>query len=61
MVHMVQTAAPAGYKKMDNYEFNVNFSGHDGKIDSLSVDDSNKFVWDVDLETGTISTNIVNN
>lgn len=58
---LVQTAAPAGYKKMDNYEFNVNFSGHDGKIDSLSVDDSNKFVWDVDLETGTISTNIVNN
>ena len=58
---LVQTAAHAGYKKMDNYEFNVNFSGHDGKIDSLSVDDSNKFVWDVDLETGTISTNIVNN
>lgn len=58
---LVQTAAPAGYKKMDNYEFNVNFSGHDGKIDSLPVDDSNKFVWDVDLETGTISTNIVNN
>lgn len=58
---LVQTAVPAGYKKMDNYEFNVNMSGHDGKIDSLSVDDSNKFVWDIDLETGTISTNIVNN
>ena len=58
---LVQTAVPAGYKKMDNYEFNINMSGHDGKIDSLSVDDSNKFVWDIDLETGTISTNIVNN
>ena len=58
---LVQTAAPDGYKKMSNYEFNVNFSGHDGKIDNLSVDDGNRYPWETDLEAGVVSTTIVNN
>lgn len=58
---LVQTAAPDGYKKMSNYEFNISMSGSGGKIDNLSVDDGNKYPWDIDLETGVVSTTIVNN
>lgn len=58
---LVQTAAPDGYKKMSNYEFNISMSGSGGKIDNLSVDDGNRYPWDIDLETGVVSTTIVNN
>lgn len=58
---LVQTAAPDGYKKMSNYEFNINMSGSGGKIDNLSVDDGNRYPWETDLETGVVSTTIVNN
>lgn len=58
---LVQTAAPDGYKKMSNYEFDINMSGSGGKIDNLSVDDGNRYPWDIDLETGVVSTTIVNN
>lgn len=58
---LVQTAAPDGYKKMSNYEFNISMSGSGGNIDNLSVDDGNRYPWDIDLETGVVSTTIVNN
>lgn len=58
---LVQTAAPEGYKKIDNYEFNISMSGGGGKLNSLTVDDSNRFAWDIDLDCGVISTTIVNN
>lgn len=58
---LVQTAAPDGYKKMSNYEFNISMSGSGGNIDNLSVDDGNRYPWETDLETGVVSTTIVNN
>lgn len=58
---LVQTAAPDGYKKMSNYEFSISMSGSGGNIDNLSVDDGNKYLWETDLETGVVSTTIVNN
>ena len=36
-------------------------SGSGGNIDNLSVDDGNRYPWDIDLETGVVSTTIVNN
>ena len=58
---LVQTAAPDGYKKISNYEFNISMSGSGGNIDNLSVDDGNRYPWETDLETGVVSTTIVNN
>lgn len=58
---LVQTAAPDGYKKISNCEFNISMSGSGGKIDNLSVDDGNRYPWNTDLETGVVSTTIVNN
>ena len=58
---LVQTAAPDGYKKMSNYEFNISMSGSGGNIDNLSVDDGNRYPWETDLEAGVVSTTIVNN
>ncbi len=58
---LVQTVVPAGYKKMDRYEFTIHMSGSNGKLNSLSADDGNRYPWDIDLETGVISTTIISN
>jgi len=59
---LVQTEAPAGFKKMNSLIFSVDMTGKDGSITSLSVTDKsgNPMSWDADSETGVINAEIEN-